>query len=86
MVNNPDPYAPLAAELDQVLAEQDPRRAAAGLRRCQLTLARAASGANFDPRRHRAIAAAIRDASRGGAPDGPMRDDAIAPLTTRDVR
>lgn len=80
-----DPLRPLAAELDQVLAEQDPRPAAAGLRRCQLTLARVASGAAFDPRRHRAIAAAIREALRGGGPAGPA-DTSIAPLQTRAVR
>lgn len=82
MPNTTDPYAPLAAELDQVLAEHNPQRAAAGLRRCQLALARVATGAAFDRARHKAISGAIAAAMRGSGPAGPS-DSAPAALTTR---
>jgi hypothetical protein len=84
MRNNDDPYHAVQTELDQALAERDSQLAAGACRRASLALARVASGPGFDPRRHRAIAAAIRDASRGPGPGMPS--GGIAPLSTRGAR
>jgi hypothetical protein len=84
MAQTTDPYRPVQAELDEASRAADPQLAAAAVRRAQLALARIASGPGFDPRRHRAIAAALRDASRAPGPGMPAGD--IAPLSTRGAR
>jgi hypothetical protein len=76
-----DPYAAVQAELSAALEVTDSNLAAGACRRASLALARVAAGPHFDPRRHRAIAAAIRDAARGHGP--AVRQAPIAPLTTR---
>lgn len=65
-------YEKVQVELDSALTSRDPAVAAAACRRAQIALARVATGAEFDPRRHRAIAAALRDARRSlrGQQDG----------------
>jgi len=87
MLKTADPYAPVKVELDAALDARDPKLAAAACRRAQLALARIASGPGFDPRRHRAIATALRDMARGGGPAEPcMPSGDIAPLSTRGAR
>lgn len=77
-----DAYASVQQELDEAMAASDPTAASAACRRAQLALARVAAGPGFDPPRHRAIAAALRDRARGSgtAPIAPLT---TLPLTTR---
>ncbi len=60
-----DAYAPVQTEIDAALAARDPVVVATATRRAQLSLARVATGSGYDPRRHRAIAQALRDLVRG---------------------
>ncbi len=57
-------YTLVQAEIDSALTSQDTRVILAACQRAQLALARAATGPDFDMRRHRAIATALRELSR----------------------
>lgn len=74
-----DAYTVIQEWLDAALGANDPEVADAGCRRVQLLLARVATSPDFDARRSRAIATALRDRARSGRP-GPAP---VTPLTTR---
>jgi hypothetical protein len=74
-------YAQVQQEIDAARGAKDPEVAAAAIRRAQLALARVATEPNFDMRRHRAIATALRELAHTG-----RRESRVTPPVKRGAR